>query len=71
MAWKLVMLEPPHLLPQPLDVLMSSSELYFRLVPIPPSLQGEDLSFISEDGRRCCQYVLWVAETAQVNNFVL
>jgi hypothetical protein len=56
---------------QPLDVLMQSSELYFNSVPIPEELLKSleidaGLGSISEDGRTTNQYIVYLAETAQV-----
>lgn len=57
-----------------MDVLMKSTDLLFIPVPIPQHLTtaiGElgdldDFSAISPDGENCCQYIIWVAEVAQV-----
>jgi len=52
----------------PLDVFVKSSQLYFRMVQIPAELLSPDsgIECISTDGRTTSQYILWVAETAQM-----
>jgi len=53
---------------KPLDVFVKSSQLYFRMVQIPAELLSPDsgIECISTDGRTTSQYILWVAETAQM-----
>ena len=57
--------------PQPLDALVRSSSLYFKMVPIPPEYMeiADKLKFISPGGKLISQYVLWLVQTCQVWRF--
>ena len=52
--------------PQPLDFLVQSCELYFKLVPVPDRFLGVDLGHLSLDGQHVSQYVMWLVETLEV-----